>query len=606
MRFDKTLRSPGTSNFTGEDVPGFRQREGASAMKLQNKRKLVAAVALTALATPLAAARADDIAAEIRELKEQVKQLEPLKARIKQLESEVAKQKHERREAKEAKGPVRNAAAQLQLQPEVVCKDASCPPPPPPPLPVFVSFTNGLKVESADGAFSFRIGGRVYVDGGVSGFPAPAFAGNRVLPAVAASGFSNQVGIRQARLQAEGTAFRFWDYKFQYDFAGSPNDLIVGGIRDAYIGFRYFAPWVDFQVGNFYEPSSLDRSNTNNYRDFIERALASDLLAGNRHIGFAAITGGAAPGLIGNSNWSFKSGIFSTSVEDGNPSAVGAPAAGSSSLLNPVPGGHQYWDAVGRLTYAPILTEESLLHLGGSVRYQKPNDASAASDDRVLQPGITLKTEGNILGENLLGTQPLTCAASVATQFVGENCVKDVVQYGAEVVGSYGPLSVQAEYLGVHYDRSAALINLLHAPGGTSVNFSGYYVYATWYLTGESRAQAYRTYPGTYNFPGTFDQIHIINPVSAGGTGAWEAAARLSEINLNSGGFLVHQPVGVPSNIQGGRESDLTLGLNWYPDTGFRFMANWVDVLQLAAPWYRPNINGIHPQIFELRAQVNW
>ena len=85
-----------------------------------------------------------------------------------------------------------------------------------------------------------------------------------------------------------------------------------------------------------------------------------------------------------------------------------------------------------------------------------------------------------------------------------------------------------------------------------------------------------------------------------------QAAVRLSEINLNSGGFLVHQPVGLPSNIQGGRETDLTVGLNWYPDIGIRFMANWVSVLQLAAPFNRPNINGIHPQIFEMRAQVNW
>jgi phosphate-selective porin OprO and OprP len=527
-----------------------------------------------------------------------VKQLELLKQRLKQLEAEVAKEKRER---KEARGGVRNAAP--PPPPGIVCKDAPCPPP---PLPVFVSFTNGLKVESLDQDFSFRIGGRLYVDGGVSSFPAPAFLGTKALPAVPASGFSNQVGIRQARLQVEGKAFKFWDYKLQYDFTGSPNDLIVGGIRDAYIGFRYFEPWVTFQVGNFYEPSSLDRSQTANYRDFIERALPSDLLAGNRHIGFAAITGGAAPGLLGNSNWTFKSGIFSTSVEDGNPSAVGAPAAGSSSLLNPVPGGHQYWEAVGRLTYAPILTEESLLHLGGSVRYQDPNDATAANDDRVLQPGSTLKTEANILGTNLLGTQPLTCAASAATQLLGQNCVKDFWDFGAEAVAAYGPFSVQAEYLATHYDRSAALIEEFNAPGGTSVNFSGYYVYATWYLTGESRAQSYRTYPGTYNFPGTFDQIHIIHPVSAGGTGAWEAAVRLSEINLNSGGFLVHQPVGLPSNIQGGRETDLTVGLNWYPDIGIRFMANWVSVLQLAAPFNRPNINGIHPQIFEMRAQVNW
>jgi phosphate-selective porin OprO and OprP len=583
-------------------------------MKLGDKNNALAAMVVVAFATHPGTARAEDVAAEIHLLKEQVKQLEPLKERLKQLEAEVAKEKRER---KEARGGVRNAAAQPGPGTGFVCKGAACPPPPPaivckdgpcppPPLPVFVSFTNGLKVESADGDFSFRIGGRIYVDGGVSSLPAPAFLGNKALPAVAASGFSNQTGIRQARLQAEGTAFKIWDYKLQYDFTGSPNDLIVGGIRDAYIGFRYFAPWVDFQVGNFYEPSSLERSNTSNYRDFIERALPADLLAGNRHIGFAAITGGAAPGLLGNSNWSFKSGIFTTSVEDGNPSAVGAPAAGSSSLLNPVPGGHQYWEAVGRLTYAPILTEESLLHFGGSVRYQDPNDATAASDDRVLQPGSTLKTEANILGTNLLGTQPLTCAASAATQLVGQNCVKDFWDFGAEAVAAYGPFSVQAEYLATHYDRSAALIEELKAPGGTSVNFSGYYVYATWYLTGESRADSYRTYPGTYNFPGTFDQIKILSPVSAGGTGAWEAAVRLSEINLNSGGFLVLQPVGVPSNIQGGRETDFTVGLNWYPDIGIRFMANWVNVLQLSAPWNRPNINGIHPQIVEMRAQVNF
>ena len=115
-----------------------------------------------------------------------------------------------------------------------------------------------------------------------------------------------------------------------------------------------------------------------------------------------------------------------------------------------------------------------------------------------------------------------------------------------------GSRKLDSDHRRRHYDRSAALIEEFNAPGGTSVNFSGYYVYATWYLTGESRAQSYRTYPGTYNFPGTFDQIHIIHPVSAGGTGAWEVAARLSEINLNSGGFLVLQPVGVPSNIQGG------------------------------------------------------
>jgi len=94
--------------------------------------------------------------------------------------------------------------------------------------------------------------------------------------------------------------------------------------------------------------------------------------------------------------------------------------------------------------------------------------------------------------------------------------------------------------------------------------------------------------------------------MSAGGWGAWELAARASEINLNSGGFLFLQPLGTRSNIQGGRQSDFTLGLNWYPDKGIRFMANWVNVFQYSAPFNRPDLNGIHPNFFVLRAQVDW
>ena len=140
---------------------------------------------------------------------------------------------------------------------------------------------------------------------------------------------------------------------------------------------------------------------------------------------------------------------------------IGIPA-GSSSFLNPVPGGHQYWDAAARLTYAPVLTEDNLLHLGGWVRYQKPNDATAASDDRVLQPGGTLAEEANAVGSALLGTQPLTCVAATA-QLPGRNCTKNVLSYGAELVASYGPFSVQGEYIGMHYDRDAGLLAIVQA-----------------------------------------------------------------------------------------------------------------------------------------------
>jgi phosphate-selective porin OprO/OprP len=554
-------------------------------MKTRNiKKRALAAVTLGALATlPAAAVQADDTSAEIR----------LLKARLRQLEEKVARQD---REQKETKAQVRKVAAHGGP----VCKDAACPPPPP---PVFVSFANGLKVESLDHDFSFKVGGRIFVDGGGSTrtygadprtnppFLNAFFHPNPLLPFGPVTGgnypggFKDQVGFRQARLEVEGKAFKYWFYKFQYDFAQTGG---VPGFRDVFIALRYFEPFT-IQVGSMFEPSGLERQNSSKYRDFLERALASELLTGNRHIGAAVGVGGEAPGILGKSNWSAKGGVFSTSFED--------------LSLTPLNGGGQYYDLAGRLTYAPILTEDALLHLGGSVRYERVNDSTALSNDKVLAPGNSLRTEAAIVGEGLLGTPALSCSTNLFTtatgltavaQRPGWNCTKDVLTYGAELVASYGPVSVQAEYFGQNYSRTPWLIAALGAPGGTQLDFSGYYVYATWYLTGESRAASYLTYPKEFNTPGTFGQINIKNPLSAGGWGAWELAARLSEINLNSGGIV------------GGRETDFTLGLNWYPDKGFRVMANWVRALQVSPPFDRPYLNGVHPNIFVMRAQVDW
>ena len=138
-------------------------------MKNARQKKLLVAVALGALMSlQTAGASADDTAKEIRYLKE----------RLKELEAKVARQAHEN---KQTEAQVHNIAKFPPMppgEPPVVCKDQPCPPPPP---PVFVSFTNGLKVESWDKAFSFKIGGRILVDGGVNSEPVQAFVGDTAL-----------------------------------------------------------------------------------------------------------------------------------------------------------------------------------------------------------------------------------------------------------------------------------------------------------------------------------------------------------------------------------------------------------------------------------------
>ena len=60
------------------------------------------------------------------------------------------------------------------------------------------------------------------------------------------------------------------------------------------------------------------------------------------------------------------------------------------------------------------------------------------------------------------------------------------------------------------------------------------------------------------------------------------------------------------SSVLGGREEDMTLGMNWYPEVGFRVMANWTRAMLVDAPWNRAYLNGAHPNTFLVRTQVDW
>ena len=413
---------------------------------------------------------------------------------------------------------------------------------------------------------------------------------------------------------------RYWEYRFQYEFAaGNTNNVgVLGGVRDAFIANTYFAP-VAIQVGQMFEPYGLEASKSTNFIDFEEKALATETFEPGRHVGLALLATG--------DKWSAKGGVFSTSSAD----ASFAPAQGT-----PVPwwvnsgagwvstGGAQYFDAAGRVTLALIREDDRLLHIGGSGRYQKPNNSTAGNDARVLQLGGNTRMEANILRNNLLGTPDLSCGVVgvFGNPGVAGKCTHDVVTWGVEAVAAYGPISVQAEYFGSHYSRDPGSILEastlgFYAPGGSTYEASGYYVYGTWYLTGETRASAYRV--KALN-PANFGQIKILNPLSTGGWGAWEVAARLSEVNLNNGPYqgtyfanlvALAPNIGMRnyfanSGVLGGREENMTLGVNWYPETGFRMMANWTKVLALSAPWNRPYLNSAHPNTLVVRAQVDW
>lgn len=551
-----------------------------------------------------------------------------IEKRMKALEAEMAKLRKEAREAKATAAAAKSNVANISRK-----GDAHAPP------PVFVSFKNGLFVETEDKAYSFKVGGRIMVDGG--GISDPL------------NGFSNQVGVRQIRLEVEGKAAKVWFYKLQYDFSGTGqvtgNNQVLGGMRDVFFGIQHPALSVPFakdplfvMVGSHFEPFSLESTSSSKFRTFIERAMAVEGIAPNRHLGISV-------GGYGD-NWTGRIGVFSTSMEDASytpgqntPSRWGIPkAAGWVST-----GGAQYVDVSGRFTYAPIKDEHNLLHFGVSGRYHSPNDATGANDDRVLRLGNRLRSEATVLGQGLLGTPDMSCGSyangglfgGIPFSAVAGHCTKHVTSYGFELAGAYGPFDMQAEYIATDYTRDnnkilQARASGVFAPGGSSSHFGGYYVYGQYWVTGEERAQAYST---SDKSGANFFEPKIKNPLSAGGFGAFSLAGRYSSINLNSGPYsgsglanmLAYttyvQPSAaataaiVNSGVYGGRQENVTTGFNWYPDKGVHLQFNWTHVLHVSAPLNDYNIvgapmpsrqgfyyNGAHPDLFEARAQIYW
>ena len=295
----------------------------------------------------------------------------------------------------------------------------------------------------------------------------------------------------------------------------------------------------------------------------------------------------------------------------------------------------------------------------------------------MLALGSNTASESNVLKENLLGTPDLSCSSvptgnlgssadpngvisstsaayvpyfgqQIAQTAVAGHCLKSVLTFGAELSAAYGPVSFQAEYMGSQYNRdpyrilaanfTASVTNGYWAPaaksfvpypfspGGASMYFSGYYLSAMWFLTGESKASAYQVDNNSNG--GGFRQVTIRHPLSAGGYGAIALTGRLSEVDLNSGPFQGNYyntlyalaPLGAigatgfgtrklaiyNAGVLGGRQQDATIGVNWYPETGIRFMLNVTRVMALSAPYSQPWLNGVHPTTVILRTQVDW
>jgi len=266
--------------------------------------------------------------------------------------------------------------------------------------------------------------------------------------------------------------------------------------KDVNFGIKDLPVLGNIRVGQFKEPFSLEEQNSSNNITSIERANVN------------LLTPSRSSGLM----------LYNNYADQRVTSAVGLFRGADDSYGNYKGDGYA---ATVRLTGLPYINDDSsqLLHLGAGYSHRNDDTASYKfSSDHAMAPSTKHKISN----------------------------VDDVNLLGLEAALKLNSFSLQSEWIGADVD----------APAGGDLE--GYYVQASYVLTGESRS-----YDSIYGaFRGVSPSSKFLDN---GGLGAWEATLRWSNLDY--------------TDLNGGDEADsLTVGINWYLNKNVRALFNYTDV----------------------------
>ncbi len=352
-------------------------------------------------------------------------------------------------------------------------------------------------------------------------------------------------GFRRARIGAQGTIGTSALWVAEIDFANGnfrPRDLYVGLTALPYVQ--------EVKVGYFREPFSLEGATSSRFITFMERSPLNQLDP-TREWGVAGYW------WPENERGTFAIGAFRTGTNNGGFSGEG---------------GH--WAVTTRLTALPVYVDDEgtfrLVHIGGAFsQIQPPNDM--VSYDPKLQSNL-LQVSDNPVSPFL----PNVEIPSVSQQL-----------YNLQAAWVNGPFSLQGEWIATTIQQINAGMVFLH----------GFYVYASYFLTGEHRGYDRRV--------AGFGPVQVLKPLmrkghwSAAGCGAIELAARFAVADFSSPNLPVSPtPVGAPS---GTILYQSTFGVNWYLNDYTRLMFNYILSVPAARGFPALPVHG-----FGIRTAIYW
>lgn len=255
-----------------------------------------------------------------------------------------------------------------------------------------VHWKEGLRLDSNNGDFKLKFGGRIQHDWG-------HFSdGDDIKSAIGDS--QDGMEFRRARLFIGGTIYDEFSFKAQYDLEDG-----VADVKDMWIAANKVPILGTVKVGHFKEPFGLENLTSSKDITFMERSLTTAFSpARNSGIGFSNHTM--------NKRLAYALGVFR------EVDAFGEGQADSGHI-----------NATGRISGVPIWNEDGdhYLHIGTAVSIRNVND----------QYGVGYEAEAH-MAEDLV--------------FIPDFTTDGIKMYGAEAAYVKGPWSVQGEYVTLAVD----------------------------------------------------------------------------------------------------------------------------------------------------------
>jgi phosphate-selective porin OprO/OprP len=288
-------------------------------------------------------------------------------------------------------------------------------------------------------------------------------------------------------------------------------DILVG--NDGLDGFK-------ISMGNQKQPYSLVVEESSNDLSFIERGIDSFLVNAfaDRAIGVRLEGTGdhffVAGGVFGGA-------VSSDTTTDG-------------------------WGVAGRAVWAPIQSDDSVLHLGFRTLYRQPSydDKSVEiKDETTHHSSLSVVDTGNLLSKDF----------------------KDITMFGPEVAFTWRFAALKAEY---NYGYTRRLMN-------PAVGLQSGHVSLSLGLTGQSWADAYKMSAGEFR---RLKNVHDFDPRN-GHWGGLELASRWSFLDLSDG------------TVTGGYEQAVSTDLIWQLNYNVRMMFDWTHIVKTKGPAWNDPVN---------------